>query len=107
MPLCSPLASTDAECKWMQEGEKVPGGMAGGKADPAALMRAYIEHDRLQDAAQVAVHHLGAWHSKVCQLCQPAWFVICPRDGGQCKPCFWLPPTTGPPCSSPRAATGF
>ena len=34
------------------------GGMAGSKADPAALLRLYLAHGRLQEAAQLAIQHL-------------------------------------------------
>lgn len=35
-------------------------GMAGVTADPAALLRIYLRHGRLVDAAQLATHHLQA-----------------------------------------------
>jgi hypothetical protein len=34
--------------------------MAGATADPAALLRIYLRHGRLVDAAQLATHHLHA-----------------------------------------------
>lgn len=41
------------------------GGMAGGVADPAALLRLYLSHGRLQNAAQLAIQHLTTWHKQV------------------------------------------
>eukprot|EP00775_Hariotina_reticulata_P002523 gene2523-2825_t len=37
------------------------GGMAGFSADPAGLLRVYIKHGRLVDAAQLVQEHLEAW----------------------------------------------
>lgn len=48
----------------MQDGD-ASRGMAGSLADPAALLRIYIKHGRLQDAAMLALSHLHAWQSQV------------------------------------------
>ena len=37
------------------------GGMAGGPADPAALLRVYLKHGRLEDAAGLVLEHLAGW----------------------------------------------
>ncbi|KAI8463323.1 MAG: hypothetical protein J3K34DRAFT_495752 [Monoraphidium minutum] len=39
------------------------GGMAGGPDDAAALLRAYLRHGRLEDAAGLALDHLAAWQA--------------------------------------------
>jgi len=40
---------------------QLAGSFAGGSADPAALLRIYLKHDRLEDAAQLLAEHLKAW----------------------------------------------
>jgi hypothetical protein len=49
------------------------GGMAGGPDDPAALLRVYIRHGRLADAANLALAHLAAWQAaNPLARCKPA-----------------------------------
>jgi hypothetical protein len=58
----------------------VAGGMADAAADPAALLRLYMQHGRLLDAAQLAVSHLDAWQRcDVLQRVQPmaVWLPLC------------------------------
>ncbi len=40
------------------------GSMAGSAADPAALLRVYLKHRRLEDAAELVLEHLEAWQSE-------------------------------------------
>ena len=40
--------------------------MGGRAQDPAALVRTYLQHDRLEDAARLAMHYLTAWQAQVC-----------------------------------------
>ncbi|KAK9796306.1 hypothetical protein WJX73_000064 [Symbiochloris irregularis] len=44
------------------------GGMAGGLADPAALLRLYLAHGRLQNAAQLAIQHLTSWQKQALDV---------------------------------------
>ena len=39
-------------------------GMGGSKVDPAALIRVYVKHDRLQDAALLSMRYLNAWQTQ-------------------------------------------
>lgn len=39
--------------------------MAGSAGDPAALLRLYMRHGRVRDAAQLALRHLHAWRTQV------------------------------------------
>jgi len=49
------------------------GGMAGGPEDPAALLRVYLRHGRLDDAADLALEHLSAWQgANPLARCKPA-----------------------------------
>ena len=47
------------------QGEGPASGMAGSMGDPAALLRLYMKHGRLRDAAQLALSHLHAWRTQV------------------------------------------
>jgi hypothetical protein len=40
------------------------GGMAGGSADPSALLRLYLRHGRLAAAAALVLDHLAAWQRR-------------------------------------------
>lgn len=49
------------------------GGMAGAPDDPASLLRVYLRHGRLEDAASLALEHLSAWQAtNPLQRCKPA-----------------------------------
>lgn len=66
---------------WLVDMFKVKGeqgGMTGSAADPAALLRLYLKHGRLQDAASLVVDHVARWLQQ-----QGAARTRC---GG-----FWLP----------------
>jgi hypothetical protein len=47
------------------QAEDAGAGMAGSAGDPAALLRLYMRHSRLRDAAQLALRHLHAWRTQV------------------------------------------
>ena len=70
------------------------GGMAGGLADPAALLRLYLAHGRLQSAAQLAIQHLTAWHK---QVSTHARLPCCLSSHQCCMHCFMLPFLMGYP----------
>jgi hypothetical protein len=57
------------------------GGMAGAAADPAALLRVYIQHGRLLDAAQLAKDHLEAWQRQGALLRAQPGAVWLPLQG--------------------------
>jgi hypothetical protein len=57
------------------------GGMAGAAADPAALLRVYIKHGRLLDAAQLAKDHLEAWQRQGALLRAQPGAVWLPLQG--------------------------
>ncbi len=61
------------------QGEDASKGMAGSLADPAALLRLYVKHGRLRDAAMVALSHLQAWQSQVSYLaaCSLQVWALC------------------------------
>jgi hypothetical protein len=40
-----------------------PGGMAGSAADPAALLRVYLQHGRLLEAGELVLEHLAGWQA--------------------------------------------
>lgn len=44
-----------------QEEKGGRGGMAGGTADPAALLRLYIQHGKLEEATRLTVQSMSAW----------------------------------------------
>jgi hypothetical protein len=49
------------------------GGMAGAPDDPAALLRVYVRHGRLDAAAELALEHLAAWQGlNPLARCKPA-----------------------------------
>jgi hypothetical protein len=57
------------------------GGMAGTAADPAALMRLYIKHGRLLDAAELAKAHMEAWQRQGALLRAQPGAVWLPLQG--------------------------
>ncbi|KAF6256777.1 hypothetical protein COO60DRAFT_79428 [Scenedesmus sp. NREL 46B-D3] len=57
------------------------GGMAGAAADPAALMRVYVKHGRLLDAAQLAKDHMEAWQRQGALLRAQPGAVWLPLQG--------------------------
>ncbi|WIA39183.1 hypothetical protein OEZ86_005308 [Tetradesmus obliquus] len=62
-------------------GTGIAGGMAGAAADPAALMRVFIKHGRLLDAAQLAKDHLEAWQRQGALLRAQPGAVWLPLQG--------------------------
>ena len=44
-------------------------GMAGSKNDPASLMRVLMRHEKLEQAAELALRYLSAWQTQVRKLC--------------------------------------
>ena len=43
--------------------------MGGGGSDPAALLTLYLRHDRLVDAADLALDHLAAYQKVITAAC--------------------------------------
>lgn len=51
-------------------------GMAGVGADPAALLRIYLDFDRLAEATALVLEYVRAWGSLVRAQSPPIWNVI-------------------------------
>lgn len=78
-----PEAAVEAAAAAGDGSALVRGSFAGGPADPAALLRLYLQHGRLEDAASLLVDYLEAWATNnPLERCKPGalWLPLAPMQ---------------------------